>query len=118
MASYDSVLGTISGISSAVGQGVNAVSSIFSSEQGSANSIRNTYLSGFFNEGNSKFTPNVFSRLFDEPTYLTFRIEFNFDNSVYNAVFDSGSFISCSRSIIRTSNRKLFSASSMRFWYS
>ena len=85
MASYDSVLGTISGISSAVGQGVNAVSSIFSSEQGSANSIRNTYLSGFFNEGNSKFTPNVFSRLFDEPTYLTFRIEFNFDNSVYNS---------------------------------
>ena len=85
MASYDSVLGSISNISSAVGQGLNAAYSILSSEEGSANNIRNTYLSGFFNEGNSKFTPNVFSRLFDEPTYLTFRIEFNFDNSVYNS---------------------------------
>ena len=85
MASYDSVLGSISNISSAVGQGLNAAYSILSSEEGSANNIRNTYLSGFFNEGNSKFTPNVFSRLFDEPTYLTFRIEFNFDNSAYNS---------------------------------
>ena len=85
MASYDSVLGSISNISSAVGQGLNAAYSILSSEEGSANNIRNTYLSGFFNEGNSKFTPNVFSRLFDEPTYLTFRIEFNFDNNVYNS---------------------------------
>ena len=85
MASYDSVLGSISNISSAVGQGLNAAYSILSSEEGSANNIRNTYLSGFFNEGNSKFTPNVFSRLFDEPTYLTFRIEFNFDYSVYNS---------------------------------
>ena len=51
MASYDSVLGSISNISSAVGQGLNAAYSILSSEEGSANNIRNTYLSGFFNEG-------------------------------------------------------------------
>lgn len=82
----DTVLGNISRVSNTASQGLNSLSSIFSSETGSARGIRNTYLNGFFNEGNSQYTPNVFSRLFDEPTYLSFRIEFNFDNNYYNSV--------------------------------
>ena len=39
--------------------------------------IRDRYLRGFLDENSSAF-PSVFSRLFDEPTYLTFRIEFDF----------------------------------------
>lgn len=82
----DTVLGNISNISNTASQGLNSLSSIFSSETGSTRGIRNTYLNGFFNEGNSQYTPNVFSRLFDEPTYLSFRVEFNFDNNYYNSV--------------------------------
>ena len=86
MPSYNQVLGSINSIGGAAIQGVNAVGSLFSSGETSASSIRNTFLNGFLNEGNSKFTPLVFSRLFDEPTYLTFRIEFNFDNREYNSI--------------------------------
>ena len=42
--------------------------------------IRDRYYNGFFGD-TTQYTPKVFSRLFDEPTYLTFRIEFDFNTA-------------------------------------
>lgn len=49
---------------------------IFSSDTTNS-SIRDRYTNGFYGD-TTQFRPSVFSRLFDEPTYLTFRIEFDF----------------------------------------
>jgi hypothetical protein len=48
---------------------------------GDNSAIRERYLNGFI--GNTpQFVPQVFSRIFDEPTYLTFRIEFDFSKDL------------------------------------
>lgn len=79
--SYEKILGRIGETTNA---GINVVNkfSSMTSTPASPSSIRDAYLNGFFGE-TSKFTPSVFSRLFDEPTYLTFRIEFNFSPTMY-----------------------------------
>ena len=52
-----------------------------SDRSGDNNAIRERYLNGFI--GNTpQFVPRVFSRIFDEPTYLTFRIEFDFSKDL------------------------------------
>jgi hypothetical protein len=52
-----------------------------SNSGGDNSAIRERYLNGFL--GNTpQFVPQVFSRIFDEPTYLTFRIEFDFSNDL------------------------------------
>lgn len=43
-----------------------------------ASHIRDLFTNGFLSR-NSVFVPQYYARMFDEPTYLTFRIEFNFD---------------------------------------
>ena len=48
---------------------------------GDNRAIKERYLNGFI--GNTpQFVPQVFSRIFDEPTYLTFRIEFDFSKDL------------------------------------
>ena len=44
----------------------------------SSSEIRERYTNGFYNTSSSIYTPKVYSKMFDEPTYLTFRIEFDF----------------------------------------
>ena len=52
-----------------------------SGRSGDNSAIRERYLNGFI--GNTpQFVPRVFSRIFDEPTYLTFRIEFDFSKDL------------------------------------
>lgn len=52
-----------------------------SNSGGDNSAIRERYLNGFL--GNTpQFVPQVFSRIFDEPTYLTFRIEFDFSKDL------------------------------------
>lgn len=87
MAGYTNILGKTSAISHAVVQGTSAASALLSSNT-EPSSIRDAYLNGFFAE-TSKFTPSVFARIFDEPTYLTFRIEFNFNNTLFENKVDA-----------------------------
>lgn len=44
----------------------------------SSSEIRERYTNGFYNTSSSIYTPKMYSKMFDEPTYLTFRIEFDF----------------------------------------
>lgn len=53
-----------------------------SSDADGKGDIRNLYTNGFYNEDDSAFHPTVFSKMFDEPTYLTFRVEFDFSNTL------------------------------------
>jgi hypothetical protein len=48
---------------------------------GDNSAIRERYLNGFIGD-TPQFVPSVFSRLFDEPTYLTFRLAFDFKNDL------------------------------------
>lgn len=82
MSKYNEILGKVSSVGQTVTQAGSILSSLFSSESESASTIRDSYLNGFFGE-TTIFSPDVFSRLFDEPTYLSFRIEFNFDKSSF-----------------------------------
>lgn len=98
MALFNSIISSIGRYGRAVEKTVDKASSILDIEkkddgkisvglagdENDAANIRDSYLNGFLSN-ESKFQPNVFSRLFDEPTYLTFRIEFNFrDDRVEN----------------------------------
>mgnify|MGYP004446388567 FL=1 len=49
------------------------------SDEVGAQGIRNLFYNGFYNEDVTNFHPNVFSKMFDEPTYLTFKVMFDFD---------------------------------------
>lgn len=80
MALYNSIVSGIGKYGRAAEVAVNRGVSIFNGDENSAANIRDTYLNGFLSN-ESKFVPEVFSRLFDEPTYLTFRIEFDFSDS-------------------------------------
>lgn len=64
-----------------------SLSSIISDNLSSADAIRDKYLNGFLTD-ESSFVPTVFSRIFDEPTYLTFRIEFLFTGISENNMSD------------------------------
>lgn len=79
---YNNVVGKIGGIGRHASGYLTKLSSLFNSGEGwSSSQIRDAYLGGFLGD-TSQFSPNVFSRLFDEPTYLTFRIVFDFDYNV------------------------------------
>lgn len=75
---YNAALGGIKTIASGVTSGISKVKSLISDPGKSASAIRDKYLNGFLGD-TTQFTPSVFPRLFDEPTYLTFKIEFNTD---------------------------------------
>ena len=70
-------ISSIAGIAESTATKLGALSNI----GGDNSAIRERYLNGFI--GNTpQFVPQVFSRIFDEPTYLTFRIEFDFSKDL------------------------------------
>ena len=72
--SVTNTISSVAGIAKSVATKLGALSN----SGGDNSAIRERYLNGFL--GNtSQFTPSVFARAFDEPTYLTFRIEFDFN---------------------------------------
>ena len=72
--SVTNTISSVAGIAESVATKLGALSN----SGGDNSAIRERYLNGFL--GNtSQFTPSVFARAFDEPTYLTFRIEFDFN---------------------------------------
>lgn len=90
MSVWDSVM---SGISTGAGAAGSLTSRIFDLVNSGQNpnvasvaKVRDINTNGFLAQ-ESLFSPNYFVRAFDEPTYLTFRIEFCFDNprnAMYN----------------------------------
>lgn len=94
MALYNSIVSGIGKYGRAAEVAVNRGVSIFNGDENSAANIRDTYLNGFLSN-ESKFEPRVFSRLFDEPTYLTFRIEFDFSttNIVNEVKNENGTYL-------------------------
>lgn len=77
MTMYNGIVSAIGKYGRAAEIGFDRAKSIFAGDETSNAAIRDKYLNGFL-ANESIFEPNVFSRLFDEPTYLTFRIEFDF----------------------------------------
>lgn len=60
-----------------------SISALKDTDNVTASEIRDRYTNGFYNTPTSAFSPSVFSKMFDEPTYLTFRIKFNFDEKKF-----------------------------------
>ena len=93
-----SVLNKISNITNKFSNYTNAASSvaqkvggIFKKISGDGDSpakIRDVINNGFISP-NSQFSPTKFARMFDEPTYLTFRIEFVFDDIARNIAYNN-----------------------------
>ena len=86
---YGNVISTIGNISGSAGSIIKKIKSLNSKEM-SVGAIRDLNTNGFLAQ-NSQFKPNFFARAFDEPTYLSFRIEFMFNdpemairNTAYN----------------------------------
>ena len=70
-------ISSIAGIAESTATKLGALSNI----GGDNSAIRERYLNGFIGD-TPQFVPQVFSRIFDEPTYLTFRIEFDFSKDL------------------------------------
>ena len=86
---YGNVISTIGNLSGSAGSIIKKIKSLNSKEM-SVGAIRDLNTNGFLAQ-NSQFKPNFFARAFDEPTYLSFRIEFMFNdpemairNTAYN----------------------------------
>ena len=86
---YGGVLNTIGNAAGAVGRTINKINGLGRNEK-SVGAIRDINTNGFLAQ-ESLFRPNFFARAFDEPTYLSFRIEFMFNdpsnigrNTAYN----------------------------------
>lgn len=81
--SYKGVLGAIGDVTQSVGSITKKIRSINSDEM-TPKTIRDYNTSGFLSQ-DSLFKPSFFARMFDEPTYLTFRIEFMFNDPTNEA---------------------------------
>ena len=83
MPTYSDILSTAGRVASGASATSSALNSIFGSNANDSNpnSIRGLYTNGFIGS-TANFAPNYFSRLFDQPTYLTFRIEFDFNTDM------------------------------------
>ncbi len=80
---YGNVVSKIGNTAKAISGYATKGNSLFrSNDADTSDKIRDLYLGGFLKD-EPAFSPDVFSRLFDEPTYLTFRIEFMFDYNAY-----------------------------------
>ena len=73
--SFESAMSSASALGQAAGGFIRKGNSILSGDYRTPNSIRDILTNGFLSN-NSIFKPQYFIRAFDEPTYLTFRIEF------------------------------------------
>lgn len=87
---FTNSLGTISqGVqlgSSYLGRAADLLDSAVNIGISSADHVRDINTNGFLSS-NTIFKPNYFARAFDEPTYLTFKIEFCFDDMDRNAMY-------------------------------
>jgi len=89
---YSKTLSSINNISQTAAGTAQKISSIVGATYSSPSEIRDLINNGFL-QGNSKFSPRFFARAFDEPTYLTFRLEFIFgddpDMAEYNLAYNN-----------------------------
>ena len=74
--SYGDILSSVGNIGAGVGGVIKKIKSL-AKDQKEPSSIKDLYTDGFLVQ-DSQFAPNFFARAFDEPTYLTFKVEFNF----------------------------------------
>ena len=80
----------------AVGSYANKIKSLTNKYDSPLN-IRDIYTNGFLpgiinsgkNSVKSAFAPKFFARAYDEPTYLTFRVEFIFEDDIRNRVYNN-----------------------------
>jgi len=86
---YGNALSSFGNIAGSTGSIIKKIKSLNGKEM-SVGAIRDFNTNGFLAQ-NSQFVPNFFARAFDEPTYLSFRVEFMFNdpemtmrNTVYN----------------------------------
>ena len=77
------IANTITDKSNLTSSVIRSIKSFTDYDDVTSNGIRDRYTNGFYNSDTSPFSPSVFSRMFDEPTYLTFRIKFNFDEQMF-----------------------------------
>ena len=87
---YSNALSSISNIAGSAGSVIKKIKSLNGNEMSVA-AIRDLNTNGFLAQ-NSLFKPNFFARAFDEPTYLSFRIEFLFNdpiNTVRNTAYNN-----------------------------
>ena len=87
---YGNILSSVGNIAGSAGSIIKKIKSINGKEI-SVGAIRDLNTNGFLAQ-NSQFIPNFFTRAFDEPTYLSFRIEFMFndpENTIRNTAFNN-----------------------------
>ena len=93
---YSKTLSSINNISHTAAGTAQKISSIVGATYSSPSEIRDLINNGFL-QGNSKFSPRFFARAFDEPTYLTFRLEFIFGDdpemAEYNLAYNNNGLI-------------------------
>lgn len=88
ISSYGDALSTASGIASGIGGWIEKLRSDDENYKDSS-AIRDLYLNGFLSQSSIFYKPVYFARAFDEPTYLTFKIEFMFDDHLRNVAFNN-----------------------------
>ena len=91
---YGNILSSVGNIAGSAGSITKKIKSLNSKEM-SVGAIRDLNTNGFLAQ-NSQFIPNFFTRAFDEPTYLSFRIEFMFndpENTIRNAAYNNQGII-------------------------
>ena len=89
---YSNILNSVNNIAGGVGSIIKKVKS-FKLKELSVDSIRDLNTNGFLAQ-DSMFRPKFFARAFDEPTYLSFRIEFLFkdpDSFIRNTAYNNQS---------------------------
>lgn len=86
--SFGDVLSSVDNISLGVGGWIKKLKSDDPNKMDSA-TIRDLNLNGFASQSSIHYKPTYFARAFDEPTYLTFRIEFMFDDHMRNIAFNN-----------------------------
>ena len=77
--SFGGALSSIGNIGDGIGGAIKKIRSL-AKNQKEPSTIRDLYTNGFLSQ-DSQFVPNFFARAFDEPTYLTFKVEFNFGDT-------------------------------------
>ena len=87
---YRNTLSSIGNIAGSAGSIIRKIKSLNGKEM-SAGAIRDLNTNGFLAQ-NSQFVPKFFARAFDEPTYLSFRVEFIFndpDNVIRSTAYNN-----------------------------
>ena len=86
--SYNDVISAATSVGTGVGGWIKNIKSLTNDDKKDSNYIRDLYLNGFLSQ-NSYYRPEHFARAFDEPTYLTFKVEFTFKNPYRNIKYNN-----------------------------